>query len=571
MFFIYLIFVSRISETAYMDTGESYVHDGGHGYEMNTDSNDEAHKAASPYGWPVISVTGKDIRLKHSFRFFFDMDAIAWLSMAAAHLKGTAFPEIARYSIIIFVSIMAITVLFGRVFCGFICPFGTLHHMAGFVFGKFKGMKEIERNRAIPYNRIKYALLIAFMISLFFGLNAFGWMDPISFAYRGLALTVLPGIHYLLSSAVSLMADSNVPALSDFAFKLEDFAAPVFGYNPRYFQGAWLIGAFFFLFLYFNSHMPRFWCRVLCPLGALLGLLSKFALLSVHVDKRCISCRNCVKTCEGAALTVKDTPRDKKTREIAVWNNAECVKCFNCLKSCPDNRIFLKFDFPERILGRKGTDMGRRVLMKGFFAGAALSVLARLDGRIDVAENADLIRPPGALPEKEFLESCIRCGLCMKVCPTNAVHPAITEAGLSGFWTPRLIMTLGYCEYTCTLCSSVCPTGAIMEMSALYKMTTPVRIGSSFLDRGRCLPWSGNGPCIVCEEHCPTSPKAIYFRKETVMLRNNEIKELQYPYVDLSRCVGCGICENKCPVRGLPAIQVISAGETRSTTNRILL
>ena len=159
----------------------------------------------------------------------------------------------------------------------------------------------------------------------------------------------------------------------------------------------------------------------------------------------------------------------------------------------------------------------------------------------------------------------------MKVCPTNVIQPTWAEAGFEGFWTPVLVMTGGYCEYTCTLCGNVCPTGAIEKLSVKKKIQAPVRIGSAYLDRGRCLPWSGNGPCIVCEEHCPTSPKAIYLREESIAGADGKKVKVKLPFVDLKRCVGCGICENKCPVKGRPAIRVISAGESRSPENRILL
>ena len=175
------------------------------------------------------------------------------------------------------------------------------------------------------------------------------------------------------------------------------------------------------------------------------------------------------------------------------------------------------------------------------------------------------------MSEEKFLELCQRCGLCMKVCPTNVINPTLAEAGMAGYWTPHLIMTQGYCEYTCTLCGSVCPTGAIAEISVKDKIKQPIKIGSAFVDRGRCLPWSGNVPCIVCQEVCPTSPKAIYLKADDVPAAGNKKIQVQLPYVDLRQCIGCGICENKCPVRGLPAIRTIAAGESRSLKNQILL
>ncbi len=204
-------------------------------------------------------------------------------------------------------------------------------------------------------------------------------------------------------------------------------------------------------------------------------------------------------------------------------------------------------------------------------AGVSLPLLGRLDGRVTKVGDPLLIRPPGSLPEEEFLTLCQRCGLCMKACPTNVINPTLGEAGLAGFWTPHLVMGHGYCEYTCTLCGSVCPTGAIREITAKEKIERPIKIGSAYLDRGRCLPWSGNAPCIVCEEHCPTSPKAIYLRQDVVIGPDGQQMEVQLPIVDLQKCIGCGICEHKCPVRTRPAILTIAAGESRSLRNQILL
>jgi len=233
------------------------------------------------------------------------------------------------------------------------------------------------------------------------------------------------------------------------------------------------------------------------------------------------------------------------------------------------------------------TDIGRRAVLGGLTAGIALPLFGRLDGKISKTNAPALIRPPGSLAEPEFLDRCQRCGLCMKACPTNVIVPALSEAGLAGFWTPVLNMNLGYCEYTCTLCTGVCPTGAIRKLSAREKIQTPVKIGSAYIDRGRCLPWNGNSPCMVCEEHCPVSPKAIYFKKDVIvrpkkgktdsdgsepkMEMEMEKIDIQLPFVDLTRCTGCGICQNKCPVKGKPAILTISAGESRSLENQILL
>jgi ferredoxin len=183
--------------------------------------------------------------------------------------------------------------------------------------------------------------------------------------------------------------------------------------------------------------------------------------------------------------------------------------------------------------------------------------------------NPSLIRPPGAVGEKEFLQRCVRCGECMKVCLTNAIQPTFTEAGLEGMFTPRLDMKAGYCEYSCTLCGQVCPTGAIAETQEEEKKK--IVIGLAFIDRSKCIPFQMGVDCIVCEEHCPTPKKAIWFEKREVMNDKGEMNIVKLPRVDLEQCIGCGICEHKCPIVDQPAIYVTSIGETRDPDNQMLL
>ena len=520
--FIFLVVESRLSQDVYVDYSISFSAD-------------------------------SDIRLDQPVTFFFQLDPLIGLtSLLSGHRLIPGF--------LWGVGVLLITLFLGRVFCGFICPFGTIHHAIGAVRPALKGTRMVRANQKTPAQRIKYFLLVFLLIGAIAGLNLSGLMDPIALFFRSMALSVIPGLGVGLRSVFDAMANSDFKVLRLASYGSEVLLAPVFGYNIQAYQTAWFIGLVFLIIVFLNRIRPRFWCRVLCPLGALMGIFSMTSLLKLEkYPERCTNCNLCTKHCQGAASPHPDQ----------VWEAAECIACFNCHNICPEEALAFSFSWKPK--SNRKPDIGRRALLGGILAGFSVPLLGRLDGRMDKVADSRLIRPPGSLPEKDFLELCQRCGLCMKVCPTNAINPTLGEAGMAGFWTPRLIMTQGYCEYTCSLCGSVCPTGAIANISTKVKIERPIKIGSAYVDRGRCLPWSGNTPCIVCEEVCPTSPKAIYLKKETVSGAGGKELEVQLPFVDLKQCVGCGICENKCPVKSLPAIRTISAGESRSLENQILL
>ena len=162
--------------------------------------------------------------------------------------------------------------------------------------------------------------------------------------------------------------------------------------------------------------------------------------------------------------------------------------------------------------------------------------------------------------------------------PTNVLQPAMLEAGVEGIWTPIMNMKMGYCELNCTLCGQVCPTGAIQKISIAQKLGVgefadlgAVKTGTAFVDQGRCLPWAMDTPCVVCQEVCPISPKAIFTREIEIVNRWGKNVKLVRPYVDPTLCNGCGICEHECPVKDYRAIRVTAVGETRSRDRSLLL
>jgi ferredoxin len=316
--------------------------------------------------------------------------------------------------------------------------------------------------------------------------------------------------------------------------------------------------------------VTRFWCRALCPLGGLLGLASRWSLLRLKKnDAQCDNCNRCLLHCQGGDDPLPGAP----------WRKAECHLCLNCVGDCPQHALRFQFAAaPARAID--APQLQRRRLIGSLALGAGLLPVLRGASLSGSEPDPRLIRPPGSLLEARFLERCIRCGECMKVCPTNALQPSVTEGGLEGLWTPVLVPRVGYCEPGCVLCGQVCPTGAIWEITAEEKTgrsagnqqaADPVKIGTAFYDRGRCLPWAMGTECLVCEEWCPTSPKAIYLVPGDVVTSTGETKRVRQPYVDPKRCTGCGACEYACPVHDRPAVYVTSIGESRSKANQILL
>jgi polyferredoxin len=467
------------------------------------------------------------------------------------------------------------TIFIGRFFCGWVCPLGTLNHWISEIKSERlsrRGLKKIDSNRYKKYQQIKYYIFFIFIAAALVGTLQTGLLDPLAFLARSIGTVVLPVIHSAVNGLLSGVKSLGIGPVSSFSQAIYDTISPVFlNFRLAYFHAILTIGIFFVTILILNRIFTRFWCRGICPLGAMLGIFSRFAIFGLKKDDaECDQCYKCIASCQGA-----DNPNIGQK-----WRQSECHLCLNCQASCANNS--LKFEFfpdhkstPKNPAATQKIDVTRRKTVASVAGGLVLYPLFRSGDNFRVNSNPNLIRPPGSVDEGEFLKRCIRCGQCMRVCPNNALHPTLMEAGLEGLWSPILIMRIGYCEPTCTLCGQVCPTGAILELSLKEKVgdnNTPAnRVGTAFMDRGRCLPWAMAKPCIVCEEWCPTSPKSVYLKEETVADANGNEQVVKRPYIDPNECTGCGACEYACPVIDKPAIYVTSIGESRSPENQILL
>ena len=507
---------------------------------------------------------GSELRMHWPVRLFFELDPLAALSNA---LATHALYRGLLWSLSILLPVM----FFGRFFCGWICPMGTIHHFFGSLKSeKKRGKQGIDANRYKPWQRTKYVILIAVLVAALCGAGLVGWFDPFSLLVRSMGLSVLPAVNYASNSMLNALEHSDVGLLQATGTALHAaLAATILNFKQPHFRQGVYLGLIFLVLLAANGWVTRFWCRALCPLGALLGVASRWSVLGLHKDAAaCDKCNLCLLHCQGGDDPIGAAP----------WHKAECLMCMNCVDACPHQGLEFRLFRKEPEIA--GANLPRRKMLAGLVAGLAAAPLLRANTALGKSRDERLIRPPGALEETDFLARCLRCGECMKVCPNNSLQPALAEGGLEGLWTPVLTPRIGYCEPSCVLCSEVCPTGAIWKLTPKEKGwvvgvgqgdAKAVRLGTAFYDRGRCLPWAMATDCIVCQEWCPVSPKAIYLQEAEIVDADGNKKVVKQPHVDPSRCVGCGACEYACPLQEHPAVYVTSIGESRSVDSQILL
>ena len=398
------------------------------------------------------------------------------------------------------------TIIFGRFFCGFVCPLGTILDLCDPLISNNK-TKSVVKNG-------KYLILLFLVISALIGTSFLHFFDPLAIFERSLTLIFLPIVTYFIGP----FTNSKVIVYTETIIGFMIFMA--------------IIGLEFIA--------PRFWCRNLCPLGGIFAFLSKFSLFKFSFSKNCTQCGFCEEICPTAAINFAAEKVD----------SAECIDCLRCQYECPTKTIEYKINFTTTPF-----DVKRRQFIAALGAGIVLAPLAR--SLIHQKLSGQLIRPPGSIPEPDFLNVCVRCSNCLKVCPTNGLQPCIFEAGLNGLWTPRLVSRIGGCEKNCNMCGKVCPTSAIRNLSLEEK--TYVIIGTAVIDRSRCIAWEQDKVCLICDEACPYN--AINSLNETI-----HSTTLLRPFVNEKICTGCGLCESVCPIHGRAAVEIFSMGEERKTT-----
>ena len=436
---------------------------------------------------------------------------------------------------------LALALGLGRVWCGWLCPVGT-------VLDAFSIRPR--RTGPRPTDRLRFAkhfLLLTVVVMAALGSAFLLFLDPLSLATRTLSVAVWPALNYAFGGAQAFLYRFGI--LQEPLLGLENLLrrAVLPSFQP-YLRLNLLVGLIAMGIVALEGLGARFWCRSLCPLGALLALVSKLAFVKRRVKQNCISCGRCERICPTGTIDAG------KAYES---DAAECIMCLDCARACPVDAI--AFPAAQAPAARQPYDAGRRDVVGGLLAGTALVGLFGASSERHDGQNF-LLRPPGAL-DPEFLDKCIRCGECMRACPTAALHPALFQAGLEGLFSPLLVPRLGYCDYSCNRCGQVCPTGAIPPLDLETKRLWVN--GQAYIDEQRCIPWTGDGQCSVCEEMCPVPVKAIWLEEVEIQREDGARFTVRRPHVRRHLCIGCGTCENKCPVSGEAAIRVHVAGAER--------
>ena len=445
--------------------------------------------------------------------------------------------------------IILFTPFVGRFFCSWICPLGTTLDVTDRII---KTPSNKISNKWDKLRYLKFGILIFAVILAVFSINVWGYLDPLSIMNR--VFTVLLYPVFTLFTENGFLQLSNISIVEDISYWGYDFFKEIIMPEEQsYLQQIFWIGLFFILILAAEKLSKRFWCRYLCPAGAWLGFLSQFRLYERIVGPECPQCNLCHIECKMNAIPEGD---------VSQTNKVECIECFNCGAVCPSKFDAITYRWRWKPYHSKVDYDRRKFLTTSAASVTALGLLSI--GLKNKNVKHKLIRPPGSLSEEEFLNKCIKCMECVRICQSNGrcLQPDSIHDDVLQLWAPIAVMREGYCEYNCNLCGEVCPTEAIVPLALEEKKKTPM--GLAYFDKNLCIPFAQNKDCIVCEEHCPTPDKAIKFEIKDVIQPDGSIKKVKYPYVIRELCIGCGICEHKCPLPGKPGIFVTAENELRT-------
>ncbi len=472
------------------------------------------------------------------------LGGFTWIQFIPSLLEFVNLVSIASIG---FVFILLVTLLFGRVYCSTVCPMGIMQDVVSRTrtwFSKKKRKKRFKYSR--PHNRLRYSLMAITALGLIFGAVIFAnLLDPFSNFGKIFSQLMRP----LYYGANNILADI-----------LGNFDVYTF-YHVETKQSAWAAliypAAILMLVLWLSFRRGRLFCNTVCPVGTLLGLVSKASYYKVGINSHtCTQCGKCAAVCKSQCIDVKNKKVDF----------SRCVGCFNCLNSCEVSGIDYYPGYGKNNkanvkpnLSHVTIDKGRREALTkavGMVIGSSILSAKAYGEEVIPTKKTTIpndknypVTPPGSLGIEHFNDTCTACHLCISACPTNVIQPSVLEYGIGGFMQPRLDYHASFCNYDCIVCSEVCPTGAIMSLTTEAKKTT--QVGKVIFEKDNCVVHTESTSCGACAEHCPTKAVRMVPYEGTLTI----------PETDESICVGCGACEYACPTRPFRAIFVDGNGE----------
>ncbi len=457
-----------------------------------------------------------------------------------------------------FILVLVLTALFGRIYCSAICPLGIFQDAVSWIRKKTK--KKHRYRFGQPQNWWRYGFLVLPLLILLVGKSLIGinLLDPYSIFGRIASDLFQPVYMWLNNRIAGVLESMNV------FFLFPEDITPARGLT--YVIPGFMLG----LVIWFSFARGRLYCNTICPVGTLLGLLSRVSVFRIRmIEDQCTKCGKCAIACKASCIRIK-------TLEV---DFSRCVGCYNCISVCPEDAIkylpaagsfagFGPVDFarpadpsgpgdPARPVDPSGPDdpARRQALTRMLATGAALSGFSfpassqeteienKVPTEIEPVKNFP-VTPPGSLGIRHFTNRCTACHLCVSVCPTTVLQPSLIEYGWSGIMQPHMDYSTNYCNFECTLCTDVCPTGAILSLASEAKKTT--QMGQVQLILENCVVYAENTACGACSENCPTQAVTMVPYREGLTL----------PEIVPEICIGCGSCEYACPVRPFKAIYV---------------
>lgn len=476
--------------------------------------------------------------------FFLAITAMFLDFSGALHLwfgwmaKMQFLPAVLAGNFLVVAIVLLVTLFFGRFYCSIMCPLGVMQDGFNFVARKVKHNR-FHFVEELPW--LRYGILLIFIVLLVVGLNGIAILIAPYSAYGRIATNLLQPVYLWINNLLAGIAERH----DSYAFYSVDVWLK---------SGVSLVVAIATLVLvgFLALRRGRTWCSTVCPVGSVLGLVSRFSLFRPVIDAdKCKNCHKCEKNCKASCIDIENHRIDY----------SRCVACMDCLDECKfgaleySNTRFRLNPTKFSVAADPATavDGSRRKFMATTAAVAvAATVKAQekhVEGGLAAVEEKRVpkrdvpLKPAGAISLKNFESRCTGCQLCVSECPNGVLRPS---GKLESLLQPEMSFERGFCRPECTRCSEVCPAGAIRPISREEK--TDIHIGYAVVVQDNCLAWRDGISCGNCARHCPA--EAI------TMVAVNGSTTLLGPAVNTDKCLGCGACEFLCPSRPFSAIYV---------------